>query len=143
RWSSSGWKKKSPASSDLKRPLIEPQDSHLSIRRQCELLGVNRSTNYLPPATESAEDLRVMRLIVQKFLKSPFYCSRRLTATPEPSGERVNRERVRQLMARMGLEALFPGPRSTTAAAGGRAYPYLLRDRELTHVNEVWSSGIT
>jgi putative transposase len=84
-----------------------------------------------------------MRLIDQQFLKTPFYGSRRMAAVLERSGEAVNRKRVRRLMVLMGLEALHPGPRTTTAAPGARAYPYLLRDRELTHVDEVWSSDIT
>ena len=132
-----------PASADLKRPLIEPSNAHLSIRRQCELLDLNRSSYYLPPATESEENLRLMRLIDEQFLKTPFYGSRRMTACLERSGETVNRKRVQRLMALMGLEAIFPRPRTTTAASDARVYPYLLRDRELTHVNEVWSSDIT
>jgi putative transposase len=128
---------------DLKRPLIDPSDSHLSIRRQCELLGLNRSSYYLSPASESEENLRLMRLIDEQFLKTPFYGSRRMTAILERSGETVNRKRVQRLMALMGLEALFPRPRTTTIASDARVYPYLLRDRVLTHVNEVWSSDIT
>ena len=111
--------------------------------RQCELLDLNRSTFYLPPATESEENLRLMRLIDQQFLKTPFYGSRRMTAFLERSGETVNRKRIQRLMALMGLEALHPRPRTTMAAPDARAYPYLLRDRELTHVDEVWSSDIT
>ena len=84
-----------------------------------------------------------MRLIDEQFLKTPFYGSRRMTASLERSGETVNRKRVQRLMAMMGLEALFPRPRTTTAAPDARVYPYLLRDRELTHVDEVWSSDIT
>jgi putative transposase len=61
----------------------------------------------------------------------------------ERRGEAVNRKRVRRLMAIMGLEALHPKPRTTVAAPDARAYPYLLRDRVLTHINEVWSSDIT
>jgi putative transposase len=116
---------------------------HLSIRRQCELLGLNRSSYYLPPAVESEENLRLMRLIDQQYLKTPFYGSRRMTASLERSGEAVNRKRVQRLMALMGLEALFPRPRTTTANPDARVYPYLLRDRALTRVNEVWSSDIT
>jgi putative transposase len=115
----------------------------LSICRQCELLGLNRSTYYLPPATESEANLRLMRLIDQQFLKTPFYGSRRMAVALGPPGEPVNRKRVRRLMALMGLEALHPRPRTTTAAPDARAYPYLLRDRQLTHVDEVWSSDIT
>ena len=84
-----------------------------------------------------------MQLIDQQFMKTPFYGSRRMTACLERSGETVNRQRVQRLMAQMGLEALHPRPRTTTAAADARVYPYLLRDRELTRVDEVWSSDIT
>jgi putative transposase len=84
-----------------------------------------------------------MRLIDEQFLKTPFYGSRKMTIALERSGETVNRKRVQRLMALMGLEAVFPRPRTTTAAPDARVYPYLLRDRELTHVNEVWSSDIT
>ena len=84
-----------------------------------------------------------MRLIDQQFLRTPFYGSRRMTASLERSGETVNRKRVQRLMALMGLDAIFPKPRTTVAAPDARVYPYLLRDRVLTHVNEVWSSDIT
>jgi putative transposase len=66
-----------------------------------------------------------------------------MTASLQHSGESVNRKRVRRLMARMGLGALFPKPRTTIAAPGARAYPYLLRGRELTRIDEVWSADIT
>jgi len=84
-----------------------------------------------------------MRLIDQQFMSTPFYGSRRMTASLERSGETVNRKRVQRLMAKMGLEALFPRPRTTIAATDAQVYPYLLRDRELTRVDEVWSSDIT
>ena len=80
------------------------------MRRQCELLDVNRSSFYFQPAAESAENLRLMRLIDQQFLKTPFYGSRRMTVSLERSGETVNRKRVQRLMAKMGLEAIFPSP---------------------------------
>ena len=114
----------------------------MSICRQCELLGLNRSTYYLPPATGSAEDLRLMRRIDEQYLKTPFYGSRRMAVTLSGPGEPVNRKRVQRLMRVMGIEALHPRPR-TTIAAGAKAYPYLLRDRVLTRVDEVWSSDIT
>jgi putative transposase len=132
-----------PAAVDRKRALVVPEHPHLSICRQCELLDLNRSTSYLPPATESEENLRLMRRIDQQFLKTPFSGSRRMTIALERAGETVNRQRVQRLMALMGLEALFPKPRTTTAAPDPRVYPYLLRDRELTRVDEVWSSDIT
>src|SRR5690242_14152371 len=84
-----------------------------------------------------------MRLIDQQFLLTPFSGSRRMTVFLQRSGETVNRKRVQRLMALMGLETLHPGPRTTTAAPDARAYPYLLRNRVLTHSDEVWSSDIT
>ena len=122
---------------------MEPGSSGLSIARQCELIGLNRSTFYLRPATESAENLRLMRLIDEQYLKAPFFGSRRMTAVLRRSGEVVNRKRIRRLMALMGLEGLHPRPRTSIAEPGVRAYPYLLRDRVLTRIDEVWSSDIT
>jgi putative transposase len=132
-----------PASVDAKRALIINKNSNLSISRQCELVGLSRSTFYLPAATESAENLRLMRLIDEQYLKTPFYGSRRMTAFLERRGEAVNRKRVQRLMALMGLEGLHPRRRTTIADPAARAYPYLLRDRVLTRPDEVWSSDIT
>ena len=120
-----------------------PDDPGLSIAHQCELIGLNRSTYYLLPATESEEDLRLMRLIDEQYLRTPFFGSRKVTAFLRRRGEVVNRKRVRRLMQLMGLEGLHPRPRTTIVEPGARAYPYLLRDRVLTHVDEVWSSDIT
>jgi putative transposase len=132
-----------PAAVDARRALIVPDHPHLSICRQCELIGLNRSTYYLAPATESEENLRLMRLIDEQYLEAPFYGSRRMAASLRRRGEAVNRKRIRRLMTLMGLEGLHPGPRTTIAAPDARAYPYLLRDRVLTRVDEVWSSDIT
>ena len=132
-----------PAALDAKRALVENDRRPPSIVRQCELLDLNRSTYYLPPAVESGENLRLMRLIDEQYLKTPFYGSRRMTAVLEREGESVNRKRVQRLMRLMGLEGLFPGRRTTIAMPGVKAYPYLLRDRKLTRIDEVWSSDIT
>lgn len=132
-----------PASVDLKRGLVETINTTLSISRQCELLDLSRSTYYLPPATASAEDLRLMRRIDEQYLKTPFYGSRRMAVVLGSPEEPVNRKRVQRLMRIMGIEALHPRPRTTIAEAGTKLYPYLLRDRVLTRADEVWSSDIT
>jgi putative transposase len=133
-----------PAAVDQKRALIVPNHPDLSIRRQCELLDLNRSSYYLPQATAPEEDLLLMRRIDEQYLKTPFYGSRRMAITLSGPEEPINRKRVQRLMRVMGIEALHPKPRTTTPAEGGvRIYPYLLRDRELTHVDQVWSSDIT
>jgi putative transposase len=132
-----------PAAVDARRGLVEPNVPQLSIVHQCELLGLNRSTYYLHPAAESAENLRLMRRIDEQYLATPFYGSRRMTAVLRRAGEPVNRKRVQGLMRKMGLEGVFPGRRTTVAMPGAKAYPYLLRDRTLTRIDEVWSSDIT
>jgi putative transposase len=132
-----------PAAADRKRDLIGLDGGELSISRQCELIGLNRSTYYLPPAVESAEDLRLMRLIDEQYLKTPFYGSRKMAAHLGRAGEAVNRKRVQRLMRIMGLEGLFPGRRTSIPAHDAKSYPYLLRDRELSRRDEVWSSDIT
>jgi putative transposase len=132
-----------PAAADRKRGLVDPKHPHLSIYRQCELLDLNRSTYYLPPAVESEENLRLMRLIDRQYLVTPFYGSRKMAESLNRSGEAVNRKRVQRLMRLMGLEAVHPKPRTTVPASGAKSYPYLLRDRKLTRVDEVWSSDIT
>ena len=85
----------------------------------------------------------MMRLIDRQFRETPFYGSRKMAECLKRSGEAVNRKRVQRLMTLMGLEALHPKPRTSAAAPGAKAYPYLLRDRKLTRIDEVWSSDIT
>jgi putative transposase len=105
--------------------LIEPEHPRLSVRRQCELLGVNRSGLYYEPAVETPANLRLMRMIDEQYLKTPFYGSRRMAAWLAREGEGVNRKRVRRLMALMGLEAIHPRPRTTVRDPDHKVYPYL------------------
>src|SRR5262249_3544459 len=128
RWNWSGSKKKSDRSPEPLRPLVEPDHPQLSVRRQCELLGLNRSSLYYEPVAEAAENLRLMRFIDQEYTAHPFLGSRRLTKWLIEQGEAVNRKRVQRLMRRMGLEAIYPKPKLSAAGRGHRIYPYLLRD---------------
>ena len=116
RWSWSGSKKKLPSSCEHKRPLVEHGHPALSVRRQCELLGLSRSSLYYEPGGEAAEDLRLMRLIDEQYTARPFYGSRRMTIWLNEQGEEVNRKRVQRLMRVMGLEAIYPKPRLSTPA---------------------------
>ena len=90
---------------------VEPQHAGLSVRRQCELLGLNRSSLYYEPAGAAADDLRLMALIDRQYTAHPFYGSRRMTIWLRQRGEEVNRKRVQRLMRVMGLEAIHPRPR--------------------------------
>jgi putative transposase len=113
------------------------------VRRQCELLGLNRSSLYHEPAGETSEDLRLMRLIDEQYTACPFYGSRRMTVWLTEQGEGVNRKRVQRLMRVMGLEAIYPKPRLSTAGKGHRIYPYLLRGVKVVRPDQVWSTDIT
>ena len=123
--------------------LIDPEHGSLSIRRQCELLDLPRSTLYYQPATESDENLRLMRLLDEQYLKMPFYGSRRMTAWLQTEGHAVNRKRVQRLMRIMGVEGLTPRRSTSRPAPGHRVFPYLLRGVEITHPDHVWSTDIT
>lgn len=102
----------------------------MSIRRQCELLGLSRASLYYASAGEGAEDLAMMGRIDREYTERPFYGSRRMTAVLRSEGYAVNRKRVRRLMGVMGLEAIYAKPRTTVAGRGHRVYPYLLRGGE-------------
>jgi len=113
------------------------------MRRQCELLGVNRAGLYYEPVGESEENLRLMRLLDEQYTRAPFYGSRRMTAWLETQGCQVNRKRVSRLMEVMGIEAVYPKPKLSQAGEGHRIYPYLLRGTTVERVNQVWSTDIT
>jgi len=123
--------------------MIEPEHPELSIRRQCQLLDLNRATYYYRPATESEENLALMRLIDEQYLRTPFYGYPRMTVSLRQQGYTVNHKRVARLMQLMGLQALTPKPRTTLVAPGHKVYPYLLRGLRITRPNQVWSTDIT
>jgi putative transposase len=125
------------------RPLIESDHPALSVRRQCELLGLGRSSLYYQPAAETVENLRLMRLIDEEYTAHPFLGSRRLTKWLTERGEAVNRKRVQRLMRVMGLEAIYPKPKLSASGRGHRIYPYLLRDVRIEQPDQVWSTDIT
>jgi putative transposase len=123
--------------------LVEVNRPELSVRRQCELLGLNRSTFYYEPTGATPEDLRLMRLIDELYTACPFYGSRKITEALTRRGEEVNRKRVQRLMREMGLEAIYPKPRLSAAGRGHKIYPYLLRGVKIERPDQVWSADIT
>lgn len=124
--------------------LIEPTHARISVRRQCELLGLNRSSYYYEPAKETAENLRLMRLIDEQYTAQPVFGSRRMTVwLNKDKAEEVNRKRVRRLMRLMGLEAIYPKPKLSAGSRDHRIYPYLLRNVPIERVDQVWSADIT
>jgi putative transposase len=128
---------------DAKRGLIEPDHPQLSIARQCDLLGLPRSTYYYHAHGESAENLQLMRLLDEQYTQTPYYGVRRMTAWLRSQGYQVNHKRVARLLRTMGLETLYPKPRTSQPHPAHRVYPYLLRGVPITRVNQVWSTDIT
>lgn len=123
--------------------MIEPGHPDLSIRRQCEVIGLNRSTLYYQPAQESPLNLQLMRVIDVQYTKTPFYGYPKMTAHLRRLGYTVNPKRVRRLMRLMGLQAIYAKPRTTVAAKAHPVYPYLLRGLAITQPNQVWCADIT
>jgi putative transposase len=116
----------------------------ISLRRQCDLLGVNRASLYYEPVGESEENLRLMRWIDEQYMTAPFFGSRRMAAwLREHKKVAVNRKRVARLMQAMGIEAVYPKPRLSQPGEGHKVYPYLLKDVPVSRVNQVWSTDIT
>ena len=128
---------------EQKRQLIDPGHPHVSLRRQCALLGLGRSSLYMAPRGESPDNLQLMRLLDAQYTATPFYGSRRMTAWLRSQGYAVNRKRVTRLMRQMGIEALYTKPQLSQAAEGHVMYPYLLRGVKIERVNHVWSTDIT
>ena len=112
--------------------------------RQCELLGLCRSSFYYEPAVQSAENLAVMKLIDKEYTDHPFTGSRKMTKwLHEVMKRQVNRKRVQRLMRLMGLEAIYPKPKLSLPGQGHKVFPYLLRNVKIERVNQVWSTDIT
>jgi len=124
--------------------MIDTDHPTLSIRRQCELVGLNRSTFYWEPAGESPFNLQLMRLIDEEYTRAPFYGYRKMTARlNNHHGYQVNHKRVARLMQKMGLQAVYPRPRTSIPDQQHKKYPYLLRGLDITRPNQVWAADIT
>jgi len=123
--------------------MIDPEQRELSVRRQCELLGVSRSGLYYQPEPTSPEELTLMRRIDELHLKYPFYGSRKLSDVLRKEGREANRKRIQRLMRLMGLEAMAPKPSTSEPHPEHVKYPYLLRGLVISRVNQVWATDIT
>ncbi len=123
--------------------MIELKQSDLSVVRQCRLMSLSRSSCYYQGKGETELNLRLMRLIDEQYLKTPFYGSRQMTRHLRREGLRVNRKRVKRLMRQMGLRTIYQRPNTSKPHPEHRTYPYLLRDLAITRPNQVWCSDIT
>ena len=135
--------KKGALTLEEKRACVDPIDDQFSIRQQCALLGLPRSSWYYQPATENDDNLQLMRLLDEQYLRTPFYGVRRMTAWLQREGYDVNEKRIRRLLRCMGLEAIYPKPRLSQPGTPAIRFPYLLRGVAIAGPNQVWSTDIT
>jgi putative transposase len=125
-----------------RRALVDSQIPP-SVRRQCEILGICRSSLYYESAAPDAEELALMRRIDEVHLELPFYGSRRMAQELRGEGLLVNRKRIQRLMRLMAIEAIAPKPDTSRPAPEHPVYPYLLRNLSVSRVNQVWAADIT
>jgi len=122
--------------------LIEHQNKMIPVKRQAELLGIARSTVYYEPRVDPY-NLELMHLIDEEYTKTPFYGSRRIREILKRKGYLINRKRIQRLMRLMGIEAIYPKPNLSKPYPGHKIYPYLLRNKTVDRVNQVWGIDIT
>ena len=127
---------------ETRRALVQAGEE-FSVRRQCQLLGLDRSGLYHEPLPESQENQKFMRLLDKEYTRHPVYGVRRMTLFMRELGHPVNPKRVRRLLRLMGLEAIFPKPRLSIPDPVAGKYPYLLRGLAVERPNQVWCADIT
>ena len=116
----------------------------MSIKEQCELLKVPRSSYYYRPNQDpKPEDEILMQAIDRIFLEEPSFGSPRMMDELGNLGYQVGRDRTRRLMREMGIEPIYPKPRLSLPGKGHKLYPYLLRDLDICRPNQVWCTDIT
>jgi putative transposase len=114
-----------------------------SIHRQCQMLNISRSSVYYHPHPINPEDLEVMRLIDEQYLKTPCWGSRSMRNYLRRLGYKINRKRIQRLMRLMGLEAIYPKAHTSRPHPDHKVYPYLLKDLPINRPNQVWATDIT
>lgn len=123
--------------------MVDRNHKKLSISSQCMLLSINRSSYYYSPMLETDYNLKLMKIIDQEYLKYPFFGSRQMKRHLERIGYKISRHKIRRLMNKMGLMAIYQKPRTSLKNSEHKIYPYLLRNLSITESNQVWCSDIT
>lgn len=123
--------------------MIEKGENKPSLSRQCQLLKISRSSAYYKPRPLNPEDLELMRLIDEQYLKTPTWGSRSMRTWLRRLGYKINRKRVQRLMRLMGLEAIYPKPKTSRPHPEHKVYPYLLKGMTIDQPNQVWAADIT
>ena len=124
--------------------MIDPNFPRLSVTEQCRILDINRSTYYRECRdTREEADLEDFKVILEHHKKIPFYGYRKVSRALLPEHPHLTRKRVRRIMRRFGLRALYPGPNLSKARQEHKKYPYLLRGKQIRYPNQAWASDIT
>ena len=143
----SGLKKSRPVSVREARLIIDPTNTELSVLRQAELLGINRTSLYYRPIINQEQinlDKLHMDAIDEIYTRYPFYGTRRIKVElVDDYGIDIDRLRIRNLMNRLGIQAIYPKPNLSKPTSHHKKYPYLLRGVNITKPNHVWGSDIT
>lgn len=122
--------------------MVDPQEE-LSIRSQCELLSIHRSGFYYAPAQESQENLKLMRLLDNRYLDHPTHGVLQMQEYLSDEGHQVNHKRVRRLLRLMNLMAIYPKKNLSKLGYAEYVHPYLLKWLEVSRSNQVWQIDIT
>ena len=128
----------------MRRKLIEPKHPRLSLVKQCILLSLSRSGLYYESKYSLKSDvLAIKEAIDRQFLITPYYGIRRMKVHLNSIGFLINRKRISRYYKEMRITAIYPKPKITQRNKEHKIYPYLLRNMEITHCNQVWSTDIT
>lgn len=122
---------------------VGPRKGALSLKWQCEVLGLARSSWYYRPVASDAAETRLLHLIDEEYTRRPFYGSRKLLIYLRGKGYGINRKRVQRLMGILGISGIMPGPNTSKRNQAHKVYPYLLSGLAIVRPNQVWSTDIT
>lgn len=131
------------ATREKRRELVDADHERLSVRRQCVLLQINRSTIYYKEKEAGIDEITLLNEIRDVWQRYPFYGYRRITKELIFKGYTVNHKRVQRLMREGGIKALYPGPNTSRRNRLHAVYPYLLKDLEVKMPNQAWMVDIT
>jgi putative transposase len=123
--------------------MIHPDNKKLSLSRQCRMFNISRSSVYYKKRPINPEDLKLMRLIDEQYMKTPCWGSRSMHSFLRRLGYRISRKRVQRLMRLMGLEAIYPRPRTSRPHPEHKVYPYRLKDVNINQPDQVWAADIS
>ena len=123
--------------------LLDPYHPSLSLREQCSLLDINRSSIYYKPRPIDGTTLVLLKLVDEIYTRYPFFGSRQMSNYLRLNGHNIGRSEIRSIYEKLGLQATCPGPHTSKSHPEHKIYPYLLRNAEIIKCDQVWSTDIT